>query len=150
MKHWLMKTEPDGFSIDDLERVKVEPWNGVRNYQARNFMRAMKQGDAVFIYHSNTEVPAIVGIAEVAAEAYPDPTQFNKKSPYFDPKSTREQPRWDLVDVAFKRKLKQPVTLETLKANADALEGLALIQRGTRLSVLPVSAAHWKTILSFE
>ena len=95
-------------------------------------------------------MPAIVGIAEVAAEAYPDPTQFNKKSPYYDAKSTREQPRWDLVDVAFKRKLKQPVTLEVLKANADALEGLALIQRGTRLSVLPVSAAHWKTILSLE
>ncbi len=150
MKHWLMKTEPDGFSIDDLQRVGVEPWNGVRNYQARNFMRAMKKGDAVFIYHSNTEVPAIVGIAEVVAEAYPDPTQFNKKSPYFDAKSTQEQPRWDLVDVGFKRKLKQPITLETLKTNADSLEGLALIQRGTRLSVLPVSAAHWKTILSLE
>lgn len=150
MKHWLMKTEPEGFSIDDLERVGTEPWNGVRNYQARNFMRAMKKGDAVFIYHSNTAVPAIVGIAEIVGEAYPDPTQFNKKSPYFDPKSTREQPRWDLVDVAFKRKLKQPVTLETLKAHADALEGLALIQRGTRLSVLPVAAAHWKTILSLE
>jgi predicted RNA-binding protein with PUA-like domain len=150
MKHWLMKTEPDGFSIDDLERVGTEPWNGVRNYQARNFMRAMKKGDKVFIYHSNTEVPAIVGIAEVVAEAYPDPTQFDKRSAYFDAKSSREEPRWSLVDVGFKRKLKQPVSLETLKANAEALEGFALIQRGTRLSVLPVTAAEWKTILSFE
>jgi predicted RNA-binding protein with PUA-like domain len=110
----------------------------------------MKKGDKVFIYHSNTDVPAIVGIAEVVAEAYPDPTQFDKKSPYFDAKSSREEPRWSLVDVGFKRKLKQPVSLETLKANADALEGFALIQRGTRLSVLPVTAAEWKTILSFE
>ena len=102
-----MKTEPDTFSIDDLERVGVEPWNGVRNYQARNHMRAMQPGDGVFLYHSSCAVPGIAGMAKVATAAYPDPTQFDKKSDYYDPKSTREEPRWSLVDVAFERKLAQ-------------------------------------------
>ena len=150
MKYWLMKSEPDEFSIDKLARRGREPWSGVRNYQARNFMRAMQPGDGVLFYHSSTAVPGVVGLAEVMTEAYPDPTQFQKRSHYYDPKSSREEPRWSLVDVGFKRKLTQPVSLETLKANADALEGFALIQRGTRLSVLPVTAAEWKTILSFE
>jgi predicted RNA-binding protein with PUA-like domain len=103
MKHWLMKSEPDAFSIDDLKRRKREPWSGVRNYQARNFMRQMQPGDGVLFYHSSTAVPGVVGIAEVVTEAYPDPTQFQKRSDYFDPKSTREEPRWSLVDVAFVR-----------------------------------------------
>jgi predicted RNA-binding protein with PUA-like domain len=149
-KHWLMKSEPDSFSIDDLERAGTEPWSGVRNYQARYFMRAMSPGDKVFFYHSSTAVPGIVGIAEVATEAYPDPTQFDRKSPYFDPKSSREEPRWSLVDIRFKRKLKRVLALEELKANADALEGFGLLARGNRLSVLPVTAAQWKTILSLE
>ena len=150
MKHWLMKSEPEAFSIDDLARVGREPWNGVRNYQARNFMKAMSVGDGVFFYHSNTAVPGIVGLAEVLSEAYPDPTQFLKKSHYYDPKSTREEPRWSLVDVGFKRKLKRIISLDELKANADKLDDMPLLRRGSRLSVLPVTAAQWKTILSLE
>ncbi len=151
-RYWLMKTEPDTFSIDDLERVGVEPWNGVRNYQARNHMRAMQPGDGVFLYHSSCAVPGIAGLAKVASAAYPDPTQFDKKSEYYDPKSTREEPRWSLVDVAFERKFAQPITLEDIKANADALGGeeFALVRRGNRLSVLPVTAAQWKQLLKME
>ena len=150
-RYWLMKTEPEDFSIDDLQRVDVEPWTGVRNYQARNFMRSMQVGDGVFLYHSSTEIPGIYGVAEVASAAYPDPTQFNKKSKYFDEKSTQENPRWSLVDVRFVRKLKRPVTLESIREHADALgEDFALIRRGTRLSVMPVSAAQWKTLLALE
>ena len=149
--YWLMKTEPEDFSIDDLQRVDVEPWTGVRNYQARNFMRSMRVGDGVLLYHSSTEIPGIYGVAEVASAAYPDPTQFNKKSKYFDEKSSQEDPRWSLVDVRFVRKLKRPVTLESIREHADALgEDFALIRRGTRLSVLPVSAAQWKTLLALE
>ncbi len=149
--YWLMKSEPDAFSIDDLERVGTEPWNGVRNYQARNFMRAMRPGDGVLFYHSNAKVPGIVGVAEIASEAYPDPTQFDPESDYFDAKSTREQPRWDLVEVKFARKLQRVVSLDEIKARADALgEGFALIQRGNRLSVLPVTAAQWKLLLALE
>jgi len=149
--YWLMKTEPEDFSIDDLQRVDVEPWTGVRNYQARNFMRSMRVGDGVLLYHSSTEIPGIYGVAEVATVAYPDPTQFNKKSKYFDEKSTQEDPRWSLVDVRFVRKLKRPVTLESIREHADVLgEDFALIRRGTRLSVLPVSAAQWKTLLALE
>src|SRR6476469_6037074 len=109
-RHWLMKSEPGDFSIDDLERIGTEPWTGVRNYQARNFMRDMQVGDGVLFYHSNTDVPGIYGIAEVATVAYPDPTQFVKKSKYFDEKSTREHPRWYLVDVRYVRTLKRPST----------------------------------------
>ena len=148
--YWLMKSEPDAFSIDDLAKVKREPWSGVRNYQARNFMRQMQPGDGVLFYHSSTAVPGVVGIAEVATEAYPDPTQFQKKSDYYDPKSKPEEPRWSLVDVAFVRKLDRVIALEELRAVADKLEGLALLQRGSRLSVSPVTAAQWKTILSLE
>ena len=151
-RYWLMKTEPDTFSIDDLERVGVEPWNGVRNYQARNHMRAMQPGDGVFLYHSSCAVPGIAGLAKVATAAYPDPTQFDKKSDYYDPKSTREEPRWSLVDVAFERKFAQPITLEDIKAHAEALGGeeFALVRRGNRLSVLPVTAAQWKQLLKLE
>lgn len=151
-RYWLMKSEPEEFSIDDLERVGVEPWSGVRNYQARNFMRDdMKVGDGVLFYHSNCEVPGIYGIAEVASPAYPDPTQFQKKSKYHDPKATQEQPRWFLVDVRFVRKLDAPVSLDAIRGHADALgEDFALIRKGTRLSVLPVTAAQWKHLLSLE
>jgi len=150
-RHWLMKSEPDAFSIDDLQKVGVEPWNGVRNYQARNHMRQMQVGDGVLFYHSSCAVPAIVGIAKVASVAYPDPTQFEPKSDYFDAKSTREEPRWSLVDVAFERKLKRAIPLEEIKQHTDALgEGFALTQRGSRLSVSPVSAAQWKLLLSLE
>ena len=150
-RYWLMKSEPDAFSIDDLQKVGVEPWNGVRNYQARNHMRQMQVGDGVLFYHSSCAVPAIVGIAKVASTAYPDPTQFDPKSDYFDAKSTREEPRWSLVDVAFERKLKRAIPLEEIKQHTDALgEGFALTQRGSRLSVSPVNAAQWKLLLSLE
>jgi predicted RNA-binding protein with PUA-like domain len=150
MKYWLMKSEPDEFSIDDLKKVGREPWSGVRNYQARNFMKSMQVGDAVLFYHSSCAVPGVVGIAEVVSDAYPDPTQFKPKSDYYDPASRPEEPRWWLVDVGFKRKLKRVVTLEALKAEADALGEFALLNRGNRLSVLPVTAAQYKHILSLE
>ena len=150
-KYWLMKSEPEDFSIDDLQRVGIEPWTGVRNYQARNFMRQMQPGDGVLFYHSSTEVPGIYGVAEVAGTPYPDPTQFQKKSKYFDEKSTQEQPRWELVDVKFVRKLQRGIPLDEIRAHAERLgEDFALIRRGTRLSVLPVTAAQWKLLLSLE
>ena len=150
-RYWLMKTEPDTFSIDDLQRVGIEPWNGVRNYQARNHMRQMQPGDGVLFYHSSCAVPGIAGLAKVATAAYPDPTQFDPKSDYYDAKSTREEPRWSLVDVAFERKFAEVVTLEDIKAHADALgEEFPLIRRGNRLSVLPVTTAQWKTLLKLE
>ena len=151
-RYWMMKSEPDAFSIDDLARVGTEPWNGVRNYQARNFMRdGMQVGDGVMIYHSNCKVPGVAGLATVASAAYPDATQFDPKSDYYDPKATRENPRWLLVDVAFERKLKRTIALDEIKQHADALgEGFPLIARGNRLSILPVTAAQWKILLSLE
>lgn len=150
MNHWLMKSEPDAFSIDDLKRKKREPWDGVRNYQARNFMRdGMRPGDQVFFYHSNCTVPGIVGIAEVATDAYPDPSQFDPKSKYFDPGSSRDNPRWMLVDVKFVKKLKRTISLDELKGD-PALDGMALLRKGNRLSVMPVEASHWKHILALE
>lgn len=151
-RYWLMKSEPDCFSIDDLERVGTEPWTGVRNYQARNFMRnAMRPGDGVLFYHSNCSPPGIAGLATVATNAYPDPTQFDRDSGYFDPKATHEEPRWFLVDVAFERKLRRTIPLDEIRAHADELgEEFALIRRGSRLSVLPVDTAQWNLLLSLE
>jgi predicted RNA-binding protein with PUA-like domain len=148
--YWLMKSEPDAFSIDDLARVRTEPWTGVRNYQARNFMRdGMKPGDGVLFYHSSCAEPGVVGIAEVASEAYPDPTQFDRKSDYYDAASKPDNPRWTLVDVAFKRKLNRTIGLAELREQAK-LEDFALLRRGNRLSVLPVSKAEWNCILALE
>ena len=151
-RYWLVKSEPDDFSIDDLERVGTEPWTGVRNYQARNFMRdGMQVGDGVLFYHSNCDVPGIVGIAEVASAAYPAPTQFDHKSKYFDAKATPDEPRWMLVDVNFVRKLAGTVTLAAIRERTDDLgEDFALVRKGTRLSVLPVTAAQWKILLAME
>jgi predicted RNA-binding protein with PUA-like domain len=149
MNYWLMKTEPDEFSIDDLKRKKSEPWSGVRNYQARNYIREMRAGDAVFFYHSSCAEPGVVGIAEVAAAAYPDPTQFDPRSDYFDAGSKREEPRWSLVDVKFKRKLKRAIALTELKGSKE-LKDLALVRPGNRLSVLPVTKAQWDYILELE
>lgn len=149
MRYWLMKTEPDEFSIDDLAKKKLEPWTGVRNYQARNFMREMKAGDGVLFYHSSCEIPGVAGIAEVANEAYPDPTQFDRKSDYYDAASKREEPRWSLVDVKFRRKLKRVVALSALKDRKE-LDGFALLARGNRLSVLPVTKSQWDFILGLE
>ena len=147
ISHWLMKSEPDTFSIDDLERKGQEAWDGVRNYQARNFMRdGMRVGDKVFFYHSNCAEPGIVGIAEVATDAYPDPSQFDPKSDYFDSGSTRDNPRWMLVEVKFVKKLKRTITLDELKRQ-EALAEMALVRKGNRLSVMPVDDADWKYIL---
>ncbi len=148
--YWLVKSEPQEFSIDALAKAGTEPWSGVRNYQARNFMRdGMKVGDGVLFYHSNCAEPGVVGIAEVASEAHPDPTQFNKRSDYYDPASKPEEPRWLLVDVRFKRKLKRTITLDELKRREE-LEDFALVRRGNRLSVMPVTLAQWDFILGLE
>ncbi len=142
-----MKSEPDVFSIDDLARKKRSAWDGVRNYQARNFMRdGMKIGDLILFYHSNAEPSGIAGIAKVASAAYPDPTQFDKKSEYFDPKATKEKPIWQLVDVEFVEKFKAVLPLERIKVEPELSE-MPLVQKGTRLSVMPVSHAEWQTIL---
>ena len=151
MRYWLMKSEPDEFSIQDLERVGTEPWTGVRNYQARNFMRdGMKVGDRILFYHSNTKVPGVAGIAEVASRAYPDPTQFDATSDYHDPKATQEEPRWMMVDVRFVERFDEVVSLESIKAIADELDEFALVRRGNRLSVMPVAARHYQRILALK
>jgi predicted RNA-binding protein with PUA-like domain len=142
-----MKSEPDEFSIDDLVRspTKSTPWFGVRNYQARNFMRdAMRVGDGVLFYHSSCAVPGIAGLAKVASAPYPDETQFDPKSPYFDAKSARESPRWLLVDVTLVRKTRL-LSLDDLRAK-PALADMVVLRRGNRLSITPVTAAEWATI----
>ena len=149
MRRWLMKTEPDTFSIDDLAARKLEPWNGVRSYQARNFIRAMTRGDEVMIYHSSCAVPGVAGLARVASAPYPDPGQFDPKDDYFDAGSDRGNPRWSLVDVRFVRKLKRVITLDEIK-RLHGLGDFALTKRGNRLSVLPVSDTQWQAILELE
>ena len=150
MAYWLMKSEPDVYGIDDLKRDKVEPWDGIRNYQVRNMFRdQMKVGDLAFFYHSNCKPPAVVGIMTIASEAYPDHTQFDPKSRYYDAKSDRENPRWLLVDVKYKRKLKREITLQELKENKK-LEDFRLNQKGNRLSVIPVKKSEWDLILGLE
>ena len=150
--YWLMKSEPDECSISDVADApgRKVPWIGVRNYQARNFMRdGMRKGDPVFFYHSNCAEPGIAGIAAVASAAMPDPSQFDPKSKYFDPTSTRDNPRWWLVEVKYVRKLKRVITLEELKQQ-PALVDMPLVRKGNRLSVLPVSADDWAFILALE
>lgn len=150
-KYWLMKSEPGDFSIDDLKRVGSEPWHGVRNYQARNFMRQMQPGDGVLFYHSNCDVPGIYGLAEVASLPYPDPTQFDPASKYHDEKATPEEPRWQLVDVAYLRHLKRPIPLSEIRELRETLgEEFPLVRKGSRLSVLPVTPAQWQCLLSLE
>jgi len=152
MNYWLMKSEPNAFSIDDLaQRPKqTEPWDGVRNYQARNMMRDdMKVGDRIFFYHSNCDVPGIVGIAEVAREGYADFTAFDPDDKHFDPKSNPDKPTWIMVDVHFVRKLDRTISLQELKQHQELVD-LALVRRGNRLSIMPVSQAQWEFILSLE
>ncbi|TKB94230.1 MAG: EVE domain-containing protein [Nitrospira sp.] len=146
--YWLMKSEPTAFSIDDLIRAPNHAtyWDGVRNYQARNFMRSMAVGDHVLFYHSNTDPPAVVGIAEVVTTAYPDSTQFDKKDKHYDPESKPSKPRWDMVDIRFVRKFVRPLTLDELRKE-PTLKGMVLLQKGSRLSVQPVSPLEWKHIL---
>ena len=144
MNHWLIKSEPDVFSIDDLARVGREPWSGVRNYQARNYMwKDMKPGDLALFYHSNAKPPGIAGIAKVVGTPYPDPTQFDAKSEYHDPKATEEKPRWFLVDFEFVGKFQEILTLEAIKADT-LLSEMMICQRGTRLSITPVDPLHYK------
>lgn len=146
--YWLMKSEPEECSVDDALAAKnsTVPWVGVRNYQARNFMRdGMKVGDGVLFYHSSCAEPGIVGIARVASTAYPDPTQFDAKSPYYDPKSKREEPRWLLVDVQVVKKIPN-ITLPELRARPE-LEDLIILRKGNRLSITPVEPKHWQAIV---
>lgn len=152
MNYWLMKSEPETFGIDDLQRKpeQTEHWDGVRNYQARNMMRDdMQPGDLVFFYHSNCAEPGIVGIMQVVKAGYPDFTAFDPDNIHFDPKSKPEQPTWFMVDVKFVRKLARNITLKELKEKAELAE-LALLRRGNRLSIMPVGAAQWDFILGLE
>lgn len=148
MAYWLMKSEPDVFGLDDLKRRpgKTEHWDGVRNYQARNYLRAMRRGDLAFFYHSNCAEPGVVGIVEIVRAAYPDFTAWDPKSEYYDPKSTPDRPRWYMVDVRFGRRLPRPITLVEIKAH-PALADMPLVQRGSRLSVMPVTTRQWNAIL---
>jgi predicted RNA-binding protein with PUA-like domain len=145
-----MKSEPNDYSIDDLESDKKEPWDGIRNYQVRNMIRDdMNVGDRAFFYHSSCKVPSVVGIMTIVSEAYPDPTQFDPGDKHFDEKSDPEEPRWLLVDVEFERKLKRPITLKELKDH-PGLSDFRLNRHGNRLSIFPVDEQHWDLIVGLE
>jgi predicted RNA-binding protein with PUA-like domain len=151
--YWLFKSEPDTFGIDDLaaQPGATDHWDGVRNYQARNFMRdRMQAGDLGFFYHSNTKEPGIVGIVEIAREAYPDHTAFDPQDPHYDPKSDPDNPRWYMVDVRLVRRLGRTITLAELKERAAELGDLPLVKKGNRLSIMPVTEEQWEYILSLE
>jgi predicted RNA-binding protein with PUA-like domain len=142
-----MKSEPDVYSIDDLKKDKTTPWDSIRNYQARNFMRDdMRKGDLVLFYHSNAKPPGVAGLATVCKESYPDFTCWDPKHKYYDPKSTEEEPRWFMVDVKFKEKFDELVSLDAIKAE-KSLEKMSLFQRGSRLSVQPVEKKHFEKIV---
>lgn len=148
MNYWLFKSEPDEYSISDLatEQGQTGRWDGIRNYQARNFLRdRVREGDGVLFYHSACKVPAVVGTAEVVRAAYPDPAQFDPESKYFDPKATQEQPRWYCVDIRWRSEFARPVPLAEIKANASLAE-MALVKQG-RLSIQPVREGEWQTIV---
>jgi len=151
MNYWLLKTEPNTYSWDDL---KAEPnrrdyWDGVRNYQARNLMKTMKVGDLAFFYHSVVKPQSIMGIVRIVREAYPDPTQFALQSPYFDPKSNPENPRWVAVDIEYVTDVEPPITRDELKAIPE-LANMMLLKKGSRLSVQPVSPEEWQIILALR
>lgn len=149
MQYWLMKSEPETYSIDDLiaQKKQTDYWDGVRNYQARNMMRdQMSKGDLAFFYHSNCKIPGIAGIIKIVKTGYPDDTQFDPQSKYYDFKATTDKPRWYRVDVKFVKKFKEIIPLTTLKQN-PALSKMALVQKGNRLSIMPVTEAQWHAIL---
>lgn len=154
MAHWLLKSEPDSFSIDDLAASpgRTTAWDGVRNFQARNFIRdGMKKGDSAFFYHSSCPEPGIAGIVKITREAYADSTALDRASAHFDPRSTREEPIWYVVDVRLERKFARVLTLDKLKQHAaSSLSSMLLLKRGNRLSVMPVTAREWKFILALE
>jgi len=150
MAYWLMKSEPDVFGIDDLARVNIEPWDGVRNYQARNMMRdQMKIGDQVFFYHSNTKVPGIVGLMEVVREGYPDDTAYDPECKYHDPKDSPDNPRWYRVDVKYIRHTRRVITLAEMRDD-PALADMPLVRKGNRLSIMPITEPQWAHILELE
>lgn len=152
MKYWLLKSEPENYSIDDLaaQPGKRDHWDGIRNYQARNFMRdEMKKGDLAFFYHSNCDVPAVVGVVEIVKQAYVDPTAFDPDEKYYDAKSDPDNPRWLMVDVKFKKKLKNSVSLATIKQTAS-LADMRLVQKGNRLSIMPVTKKQWDIIVKMS
>jgi predicted RNA-binding protein with PUA-like domain len=149
MRYWLVKSEPDCYSIQDLKRDKITEWNDVRNYQARNFLRTMKKGDWLLFYHSSCAVPAIVGVIKVTKEAYPDPTQFDLKKDGYDPKSTKDNPRWSTVAVSLVEIFTEPLTLSEIKSD-KAFAGMELIKQGSRLSVQPVTEKHFARVMSLR
>ncbi len=152
VRYWLLKSEPDVYSIDELaaQKSRTDHWEGIRNYEARNFIRdKMRKGDLGFFYHSNCDRPGIVGIIEIVGEAYPDFTALDPRHKYYDPRSDPENPRWFMVDVGLVRKLKRPITLRELKTH-EALKHMRLLQRGSRLSIMPVTKKDWDFILKLE
>jgi len=150
MQHWLFKTEPEGYSIDDLKRDKTTLWSGVRNYQARNMLRDdVKKGDLVLFYHSSCAVPAVVGVAEVTKAGFPDETQFDSQSQYFDATAKKENPRWFVVEVKFKKKFKREVSLAEMR-NTSELKDFRLLAPGNRLSLFPVSQKHFEHIMQMS
>lgn len=144
-QYWLMKSEPESYGIDHLKRDERTAWNGVRNFQARNYMREMRVDDQILFYHSNCKIPGVYGIAKVVKEAYPDPTQFDSKSNYYDKRATEAKPMWDLVDIAFVKKFDEPVTLSDIRADSS-LGKMMILQPGSRLSVTPVSSEHFEEL----
>lgn len=154
MRYWLLKSEPDVFSIDDLARApkQTSGWDGVRNYQVRNFMRdQMNVGDQGFFYHSSCAQPGIAGIVSISSAAYPDPTQFDRKHDHYDAASTRDNPRWLMMDVKLQRKFKRVITLEELRQHETReLQQLLVLKRGNRLSITPVTASEWRYIINLE
>jgi predicted RNA-binding protein with PUA-like domain len=154
MRHWLMKTEPGTFGVDDLARAprRTSAWDGVRNYQARNMLRDdMKKGDLALLYHSSCEVPGVVAIIEIVREGYPDATAFDPRHDHYDPASKPDAPRWYMVDVRLKQRLSRVITLDELRRHATReLAGLLILRAGNRLSITPVDDAHWRFILSLE
>ena len=151
VQYWLMKSEPETFSIEDLARAprQTTSWDGVRNYQARNFMRGMKRGDQVLFYHSNADPPAVVGLARIVRTAYPDPTQFDPHDKHYDPDSDPKEPRWDMVDIRLTRRFKTALSLDRLRQEPQ-LKRMELLRKGSRLSVQPVRASEWDAILRLE
>ena len=148
IQYWLVKSEPEAFSIDDLARAPKQTtgWDGVRNYQARNFMRSMNAGDQVLFYHSSADPPAVMGIAQVVRAAYPDPTQFDPHDTHYDADSSPKQPRWDMVDIRLTRRFKAPLSLQRLRQEPQ-LKHMELLRKGSRLSVQPVRMKEWEAIL---
>jgi len=150
MKYWLMKNEPEDYSIDDLKRDKTEPWDGIRNYQVRNMIRDdMSIGDLAFFYHSNCDVPGIYGLMTINSKAYPDSTAFDKKAKYYDSKSKIDKPTWLMVDVKYKRKMRKVITLKELKSHKK-LQDMKVVQKGNRLSITEVNKKNWDYILGLE